>query len=267
MSLLDSLERRYGRFAIPGLIRIVVALTALVYLLALLNPGFLSVLTLEPARILKGEIWRLVTYIFIPNTTGQPGSMMQPLWLLLALWFLFFIGDRLEHAWGAFRLNLYFLLGMIGTTIAAFLFGAQFSNAMLASSLFFAFAHFYPEEIIYVLFILPVKVKWLAWIWAALLLLGFLTGRNSYRMALVAAFANYFIFFGPELVRSGRHRQQVASRRQRFEKSIRSDEATLHRCANCGATELTNPSLEFRVANDGEEYCLAHLPSTLKVDA
>src|SRR6266705_5150413 len=75
MSWLDLLERRYGRFAIPGLIRVIVALTALVYLLALLNPGFLSVLTLEPARILKGEIWRLVTYIFIPNAIGAPCSM------------------------------------------------------------------------------------------------------------------------------------------------------------------------------------------------
>ena len=48
MTWLDSLERRFGRFAIPGLIRIIVALTALVYILALLNPGFLNVLTLEP---------------------------------------------------------------------------------------------------------------------------------------------------------------------------------------------------------------------------
>ena len=267
MNLLDSLERRYGRFALPGLIRVVVALTALVYLLALFNPGFISVLTLDPARILKGEVWRLFTYIFIPRSIGQPGSMMQPLWLLLALWFLLFIGDRLEHAWGAFRLNLYFLVGMIGTTIAAFLFGAQFSNAMLASTLFFAFANFYPDEVIYLMFILPVKVKWLAWVLAAFLLLGFLTSPNSYRMALVAAFANYFLFFGPDLVRAARHRRQVASRRQRFEESARPEEESLHRCANCGATELTNPSLEFRVSRDGEEYCLAHLPSAAQVDA
>ena len=267
MSLLDSLERRYGRFALPGLIRIIVALTALVYLLALLNPGFLSVLTLDPSRILHGEVWRLVTYIFIPRSIGQTGSMIQPLWLLLALWFLLFIGDRLEHVWGAFRLNLYFLVGMIGTTIAAFLFGAQFSNAMLASSLFFAFAHFYPEEVIYIMFILPVKVKWLAWISAALLLSGFLTSPNSYRMALVAAFANYLLFFGPDLVRAARQRQQTASRRERFEATSRSEEESLHRCASCGATELTNPNLEFRVARDGEEYCLPHLPSASQVEA
>ncbi len=193
--------------------------------------------------------------------------MMQPLWLLLALWFLLFIGDRLEQAWGAFRLNLYFLIGMIGTTVAAFLFGAQFSNAMLASSLFFAFANFYPDEVIYILFILPAKVKWLAWVSAALLLFGFVAGPNSYRMALVAAFANYLIFFGPELVRAARNRQQIAGRRQRFEEKSRPEEEALHRCATCGATELTNPNLEFRVSRDGEEYCLAHLPSAMKVEA
>lgn len=267
MKLLDSLERRFGWLAFPGLIRIVVALTALVYLLTFLNPNFLSVLTLDPARIMQGEVWRLVTYIFIPRSIGQPGALLQPLWLIVALWFLLFIGDRLEHAWGAFRLNLYFLVGMIGTTIAAFLFGAQFSNAMLASSLFFAFAHFYPDEVIYVLFVLPMKVKWLAWVSAALLLFGFVSSPNSYRMALIAAFANYFIFFGPDVVRTVRNRQEVASRRRRFEENKRPEEDALHHCANCGATELTNPNLEFRVARDGEEYCLAHLPSASKVEA
>lgn len=267
MNFLDSLERRFGRFAIPNLIRIVVALTALVYLLTFLNPAFLSVLTLDPARILHGEVWRLITYIFIPRSIGQPGSTLQPFWLLIALWFLLFIGDRLEQAWGAFHLNLYFLVGMIGTTIAAFLFGAQFSNSMLASSLFFAFATFYPDEVIYILFVLPVKVKWLAWFSAALLLFGFVTAPLSYRMALLAAFANYFIFFGPNLVRTIRHRQQTTGRRRRFEESARPEDEALHHCANCGATELTNPNLEFRVARDGEEYCLAHLPSATKVEA
>ena len=267
MSFLDSLERRLGWIAIPGLIRIVVALTALVYLLTFINPEFVTVLTLSPARILHGEVWRLVTYIFIPQAIGQPGSMLGPFWLLIALWFLLFIGDRLEAAWGAFALTLYFLVGMIGTTIAAFLFGAQFSNAMLASSLFFAFAHFYPDEVIYVLFVLPMKVKWLAWISAGLLLFGFVTSPMSYRMALVVTFANYLIFFGPGIVRDVRNRQRTTGRRQRFEDAARPEDEALHRCATCGATELTNPNLEFRVSRDGEEYCLPHLPSASKVGA
>jgi hypothetical protein len=138
---------------------------------------------------------------------------------------------------------------------------------MLIASLFFAFARFYPEEVIYILFILPVKIKWLAWIFAAFLLFGFVLGPNSYRAALIAAFANYFIFFGPELIHETRHRRDVSTRRRRFEAESRSPAETLHRCAGCGATELSDPNLDFRVARDGEEYCMAHLPKATGVAA
>ena len=260
MSLLDSLERRFGRFAIPGLIRIVAGFNALVFVLARLNPQFVQMLDLDRSAILHGQVWRLVTYIFIPTTNS-------PIWIVFVLLFLWFIGEGLERAWGAFRLNLFYLIGMIGTTIAAFFFGSNFSNTMLNASLFFAFARFYPEEVIYVFFVLPVKVKWLAWISAALLLFGFVTSPNAYRMAVIASLANYIIFFGPEIVRAARHRHETATRRRRFDDRSRPDEEALHHCATCGATELTNPNLEFRVARDGEEYCLAHLPSATKVEA
>lgn len=259
MSFLDRLERRIGFIAIPGLIRAVVGLTALVFLLVVLNPGFEKFLALSPTRIMRGEVWRLVTYIFLPQS-------LSPLWLVLALWFLWFIGEGLERAWGPFRLTLYFLVGMIGTTIAAFIArDTTFSNSMLLAALFFAFATFYPDEIIYIFFILPVKVKWLAWVSAAFMLYGFVVGSNSYRFALIAALSNYLIFFGPHFVHQARHRQEVASRRKRFELQTRSDEEPLHRCAVCGRTELSDSTLEFRVARDGEEYCMEHLPRPASV--
>ena len=269
MSLLDRLERRLGFIAIPGLPRILVGFAALVFALAWLLPGFTSMLTLDPARIRHGEVWRLITYIFIPQS-------LSPLWVLFALWFLWWIGAGLERAWGAFRLTLYFLVGMIGTTAAAFFFGSNFSNGMLIASLFFAFARFYPEAIIYAFWVLPVKVKWMAWLsaagivigllggsWeyrAAVLVVGFVVNPMSYRMALVAAFANYLIFFGPQFIFEARHRHEVSTRRKRFEVRSRDEAEPLHRCAVCHATELTDPNLDFRVARDGEEYCVAHLP-------
>jgi membrane associated rhomboid family serine protease len=252
MSRLDKLERRIAFLGIPGLPRILVGLTALVWVLVWLNPGFRFALDLDPSRILRGEIWRLITYIFLPQTFS--------LWVVLALWFLWFIGEGLERAWGAFRLTLYFLIGMIGTTIAAFFFGARFSNGMLVTSLFFAFARFYPDEVIYILFVLPAKIKWIAWVTAAFLLAKFVLGPMSYRMALIAAFANYLIFFGPEILHDVRHRGGVATRRRRFESQSRGETEPLHKCAVCGATELSDPNLDFRVARDGEEYCIAHLP-------
>jgi len=255
MRWLDTLERRFGFLGIPGLIRIVVAFSALVFLLVRLNPDFISALDLNPERLRHGEIWRLVTYIFIPQTFSF-------LWIIFVLWFLWFIGEGLERAWGAFRLTLYFLVGMIGTTAAALFFGSNFSNTMLIASLFYAFARFYPDQVIYVLFILPVKIKWVAWVSAAFLLLGFFLNSNSYRMATVAALSNYLIFFGPEIVYEARHRHEVSTRRRRFDSHSRSETEPLHQCAVCGATELSDPNLDFRVARDGEEYCVAHLPKT-----
>jgi len=131
MIWLDKLERRFGFLAIPGLIRIVIAFTALVWALMWLNPNFRFALDLDPARIRHGEVWRLVTYIFVPQTLS--------FWIVLALWFLWFIGEGLERAWGPFRLTLYFFVGMIGTTVAAFFFGSNFSNGMLIASLLHPF--------------------------------------------------------------------------------------------------------------------------------
>ena len=91
MTWLDKLERRFGFLGIPGLIRIVIGFTALVWVLVYLNRGFELFLMLDPALILRGQIWRLVTYIFIPQT-------FSPLSMLLALWFLWFIGEGLERA-------------------------------------------------------------------------------------------------------------------------------------------------------------------------
>jgi len=254
MSLPDKLERRLGFLAIPGLHRILVGFAGLVFILSLALPGFTSVLVLDPEKIRHGEVWRLITYIFIPQS-------LSPLWVIFALWFLWWVGEGTERAMGAFQFTLYFVLGMIGTTTAAFFLGSNFSNVMLISSIFFAFARFYSEEIIYVLFILPVRIKYLAWIYGALLILGFFTGSNSYRAALVAAFANYLIFFGPEIIHQARQRRDVSQRKRRFEVQSKPEAESLHKCAVCGRTELTDPDLEFRVARDGEEYCMAHLPS------
>src|SRR5690348_1485283 len=256
MTWLDKLERRIGFLGIPGLPRILVGFAALVFGLSWALPGFTSMLTLDPDKIRHGEVWRLVTYIFIPQSTS-------PLWVIFALWFLWWIGEGTERAMGAFQFTLYFVIGMIGTTIAAFFFGSNFSNGMLISAIFFAFARFYPEEIIYILFILPVRIKWLAWIYGAMVIVGFFMGTNSYRAAVIAALANYLIFFGPEIVHQARHRRTVSDRRQRFESDVRNaTKEPLHTCKTCGRSELTDPDLEFRVARDGEEYCMEHLPKT-----
>lgn len=260
MTMLDKLERRLGFIAIPGLLRYVAFLSALVFVLYKVDPAYLRLIDLDAYAVLRGQVWRLFTYIFVP----QLGSLIPlPDWVNAAFYvlFLLWMGNGLEAAWGSFRLTLFFLIGMIGTTIAAFLFGAAFSNIMLTSSLFFAFARFYPDTVIYFAYVLPLKVKWIAWGTAAYLLFQFLFQTMAYRAAFIAAMGNYLLFFGPEIYRSARQRKDVTERRRRFELDSRETETeALHKCATCGATELTDASLEFRVARDGEEYCLAHLP-------
>src|SRR3982751_5843186 len=143
MSWMDKLERRLGFIAVPKLLRYVAAFTALVFILYKIDPHYLTLIDLDIESVRHGQVWRLFTYIFIP----QLGSLLPaPDWInaAFAVLFLIWVGDRLEAAWGPFRLTLFFLVGMIGTTVAAVLFGARFSNAMLYSSIFFAFARFYP---------------------------------------------------------------------------------------------------------------------------
>jgi hypothetical protein len=264
MDWTDRLERRLGRIAVPGITRIVVAFNALVYVLTHINPAFISIIELDRDAVLQGEVWRLVTFLFIPRY----GNLF-PDWLaiILYLWFVWMIGEQLEAVWGAFKLTLYYLLGMIGAAVAAIVFGGSFSNMMLNTSLFFAFARFFPDMVIYVMWVLPMKVKWLAWITAALLVMQFLTSTMSFRAAMLAALGNYLLFFGPEIYRDTRARGEVATRRRRFERQAIPTGEPLHRCAVCERTDLSNPELTFRVGRDGQDYCEEHLPGTAATQA
>ena len=123
MHWINALERRLGHLAIPGLLRIVVAFNLLVYLLIKLQPSFAATMELRPDLILNGQFWRLFTYVFIPPVTI--GSAFEYIFIFMYLNFLWLVGEALEQAWGSFRLNAYYLLGMLGTTAAAFLFGAR----------------------------------------------------------------------------------------------------------------------------------------------
>lgn len=259
MHWIDRAEAKFGHLAIPGLLRYVAGFNAFSFILLKLNPHFLEMLYLDRDLVMQGQIWRLVTYIFIPSIGG-----LFPDWLGAAMYVLYFIwiGDGLEAAMGSFRVNLFYLLGMLGTTIAAFIANADPSGFLLNTTLLFAFARFNPELTIYLFFVLPVKVKWMAWVSAALVLLGFIGGTLTYKLAVIAAMGNFFVFFGREIYLDVKFRREVAGRRQRFEAAVQSEEEALHRCEVCGRTELVAPELDFRVSKDGHEYCSEHLPKS-----
>jgi hypothetical protein len=258
MKWLNALELKFGHLAFPGLIRIIVAFNALVFILSLINPQFLSLIYLDRDLVMQGQVWRLVSYIFIP-ALGRWWLMPDYLWLVFWLMFLWMIGDGLEQAWGSFKLNLFYLVGMIGTTAAAFIFGMSYNNVMLNLSLLFAFATLFPNYTIYVFLILPLKIKWLAWFSAAMVALTFLGGSAAVKMSILASLGNYLLFFAPVLVQSLREKKYVAQRRTEFQSKQMPEEEALHICAVCRRTEITNPELDFRVAKNGEEYCVEHL--------
>ncbi|MCX7868433.1 MAG: hypothetical protein N2322_00635 [Terrimicrobiaceae bacterium] len=262
-SLLDRLEKKLGRFAIPGLIRYITALNALVYLLVLASPGYREILELDRGAILRGEVWRLITWIFLPNT-------LSPLWIFFYLMFTWWVGEMLEGAWGAFRLNAYSLLGAAAGTASAMLLGASGGNFLLSLSLLLAIATIAPDEQV-LLLVFPVKLKWIALLsliypWGLLLLIGPLPVKAM----IIVCLANYFLFFGTEILAAIRRIPAATGRGSRAARPFASAKQdavlsqTLHCCAACGATEVTHPEAEFRVAADGREFCLPCLRRSRK---
>jgi membrane associated rhomboid family serine protease len=252
VTFLDRIERRFGGLAIPGLIRYVVGLNALVYLLLLVSPGYGNLLTLDREAIFSGQIWRLVTWIFLPNTTS-------PIWILFFLWFTWFVGEQLESVWGSFRLTAYYLLGVVVSTVAALVFGASGANFLLTLTLLLALATIAPNFQV-LLLVFPIKLKWLAAIslaypWGLYLMLGPL----PVKAAIIVCLGNYLLFFGPSWIRRFRDNASNTARRTRFQSRAAAPE-TLHRCQTCGITEASHPDAEFRVASDGHEYCQKHIP-------
>lgn len=255
-NLLDRLERRFGHLAIRGLMNYIIGLNAFVYLLMYMDRSgrFVEKLVLDPASVMQGEVWRLVTYIFIPPSAS-------PIWIIFILYFYYMIGNALESEWGSFKFNMYYLIGMVGTTIVAFLIGGNGTGLYLNMSLFLAFAHIYPDYQLLIFFILPVKVKYLALLdWLYILVIVF-TQPIPYNLVAAISIVNYFVFFGEDIVIRIKTGRQVSHNRKQFRNDL-PQRTYIHKCTICGITEKDNPEMEFRYCVDCEgdyEYCMEHL--------
>ena len=246
------LKQRLPWLGTPGLLKAVVLLNALTFLLITIEPAYAGMLALIPSKIMEGEVWRLVTYIFVPQAQGW-------LWIIFFLLFMWFLATALEEYWGALKLNAFYLIGMIGCTIAAFFFGGGTpSNTFLNLSLFFAFATLAPNYEIFLFFILRVKVKYIAWVLGGIFLLQLAVLPVAAKMAMIASVANYLLFFLPGLVRGWNTQRKNTTRLRKFQED-QSD--SMHQCTTCNRTELSGADLDFRVAADGKEYCADHLPT------
>lgn len=193
MHWIDKLERRWGRYAIPNLIGLVVAGQAIAWaVIMFIWYPLMDWLALTRYGLLHGQIWRLVSFVFMPSLTANP------LMLMLELYFYWWVGTSLARAWGDFRFNVYFLAGMLGAVLSCLLTGYGDTSGLFLS-LFFAYAWMWPDQQVLLFFIIPLKVKWLGWAAAAVWALQFLFGSLTTKAVLLFGLAGFLLFFGGEL--------------------------------------------------------------------
>ncbi len=194
---LNRLECKYGRFGIPNLTNILVAGQILVFAVELfVNSTITLWLGLSRFLLLQGQVWRVLTFVFIPFSGGSILSVV------LGIYFTWFIGTALEREWGDFRYTVYFLLGMAGTVLACLLTGVTASTYCLSLSLLLAFAMLYPEVQILLFFVIPIRVKYFGLLAAAMWVLSFATASLPGKLSLLLSMLNVWVFFAPMGYRS-----------------------------------------------------------------
>ncbi len=256
MSLINTLETKLGRYAVPHLVRILAGFQVAVWLMIKLQPEFEIFLVLDRTLVLSGQVWRLITWVFMP---GQ----MNPLFLFFAVMIMFTMGDALEDAWGAFRLNLYVIGGVLSVILGVLIFNFNPMGIMVYTTLFLAFAVLFPDFEFLIFFILPVKVKYLAMITGVLTLLNFIDAPAD-RLPTIFSLLNFFIAFAPGFFKGMSEKAMVVERRSRFNSGKTPEGSFFHKCHECGKTEMDDATLEFRVAADDEEYCANCRPTKVQ---
>jgi len=283
---MSKFEEKFGRYAIPNLSLILIMCYVAGYIIELANADFLGYLTLDPYQILHGQVWRIFTWIISP-----PADL--GVFTIVMLFFYYSIGTTLERTWGTYRYNVYIWGGVLITVIASILcmlvcmllFGQaidaymgleaffamcseRFSTYYINMSIFLAFAVTYPEAQVLLMFVIPVKVKWLGWIYGVVLVAEMISyyfyGPFYWfgMVAIAASLVNFLIFWLRTRNLSYLNPKQV-KRKVVFKQQVRSGERQSgHKCCICGRTDADFPELEFRYCSKCEgnyEYCQDHL--------
>ncbi len=254
MRVLERLERRFRRFAVPNVTVALIACQVAMYVASRVNEGIHHKAALIPALVLKGEAWRLVSFLVLPP--------VDDLLFAFFFWYLFYLmGTALEHTWGTFRYNLFLLIGYLATVGASFLTPEQATlNGFLQGSVFLAFAFLYPDFQLMLFFLIPVRVKWLALLqWAGYFYALVFVPSWPVRLATLASICNFVLFFWHDLllrIRAGERKMQSQARQ------IRERGKPRHECRICGLTERMDPGMSFRYCSQCAGsccYCEQHL--------
>lgn len=281
--MLEKLEKKFGRYAINNLIIYLLIGYAIGYLLQFgqrfTGVGYINYLTLEPYYILRGQVWRLISWVIIPPDTSV-------IWAVIMFMLYYQLGTTLERTWGAFRFNVYIFGGMLFTVLGAFIvfaiyggsiptgfIGMTTSTYYINLSIFLAFSTCFPDMQVLLYFIIPIKMKWMSIFY--LVIIGYevvkylVAGAFFAAVPIIASLLNFFIFF--MMTRNmSRFNPRDIHRRAEFKRAATPPRTQYrdgtpiarHKCAVCGRTELTNPELDFRFCskcNGNYEYCSDHL--------
>ena len=286
MKLLNKLEKKFGKYAIKNLMSYIIMLYALGFAILLMKPEiYYNWLSLNAPAILSGQVWRIFTYIIYPPTGGL-------LTILISLYFYYTVGSILERQWGTFRFNLYFFTGVLLHAIAAiFVYVAwgivlEMGTYYLNLSMFFAFAALFPDMQVLFMWLIPIKMKWLAWIdgiyFGVTIIAGFmadhLSGEMLSRLYYFGILANKayavmalvsllnFLIYASTFKSVQRMTPKEVYRRKAYEQKVQQAQQLRnmprHKCVICGRTEKDAPELEFRYCSKCEgnyEYCQDHL--------
>lgn len=279
--LYDGVQRfcaAHPRFGIPNLMRVIVIGNVAVYVLMLLtqanDANALSFLTFNLNALLHGEVWRLVTFVFVP-------AYSSPFALLISLYFYYWIGSTLERQWGTAKFNLYYISGalltVLGVVLASLITGNPYLTAAgtgyVNLSMFFAFAFLLPDTTVLLFFILPVRMKWLAYLDGALFAFDIIKAIGAHNWAGVVlpivALLNFAVFIWPEVhylkerakYQNSRKTVQFRQAQQQQAKQAQ-QQGYRHKCAVCGRTDTDYPDLQFRYCSKCVGYhcfCQDHI--------
>lgn len=267
MKFLDKMERKYGRYAITNLSLYMIITYIAGYLIEALAPSMISYLTLEPALILRGQVWRIISWILIPPYEFD-------ILTFITLYFYYSIGNTLERTWGAFRYNVYIFSGILMTIVGAFIlnvildgavgYGMLFSTYYISLSIILAFTATYPDMQVLLMFLIPLKMKWLGLLYGLMLVYEIVVSGLVMRVVIICSLMNFIVFFLCNR-NMRRFKPQEIKRKRQFQKAVnqgRAQRVTTHKCAICGRTEEDGDHLEFRFCskcNGNYEYCQDHL--------
>lgn len=282
----NGLRRKLEKYAIPNLTLYLIICYGIGYLMQYLVPAGYQYLMLDPFLVLKGQVWRLVTWILIPPDSSNL------FFVLITLYLYYSLGGLLERIWGTYKYNVYLFSGLLFTILGAFvlcgysvLMGAQptmytglyllnngstvyfgqFSTYYINMSIFLACAASIPDVQVLLMFLFPIKVKWLSIVYGIILLVNCIQGGIATWIVVIFSLLNFLVFF---LRSKGKMHLSVGQikRQQEFHQKMRSagqtKGITRHKCAICGRTELDGDDLEFRFCskcNGNYEYCQYHL--------